>query len=163
MESSKRRGFTTIEMIAVMVVFGITAALAGPRFYQLVTAVSTRTAADRLARAAELARANAVRFGRDAELRIDQTGMRFWVQVDTTVNVSGVKDTIGSIQDLSNSKVTMALTVAGATKTSAIVCFDVRGVRSTRSPCDVGIASILFSQSTHSDSVQVTSLGKVVR
>jgi len=156
-------GFTIIETILVLVVFGVIAAIAGPKFYSGFGSTTTRTTADRFARAAELTRAAAVRYGRDAELRVDQSGRRFWVQVDTTVNVTGVKDTIGPIQDVSSSRVTMSLKLDGSAAASAIVCFDVRGIRSSRSPCQTGIVSTAFTLDAHVDSVEITAVGKVLR
>ena len=159
MPVSKRRGFTTIELIIVLVVFGIVAALAGPKFYDAFIAAQTRTAADRFVRATELARASAVRFGRDAEVHIDASGKRFWVTVDTSVNLTGQKDTIGPIQSLVDAKVTITANPAADT----LICFDIRGIRSSRGLCQTGGLAVLFSYTGRVDSVQITSLGKVLR
>src|SRR4030095_8735387 len=132
MQSSTTRGFTTLEMLTVMVVFGILAAITGPKFYASYAAATTHTAADRLGRAAELARASAVRFGRDAQLRVNTTTKRFWVQVDTTVNLSGVMDTIGPVQNFSDSRVGLSLALDGVAASSAVLCFDTGGLRATR-------------------------------
>ena len=163
MRRSTRRGFTTLEMLTVVVVFGILAAIAGPKFYASYAATTTHTAADRLARASELARASAVRFGRDAQLRVNTTTKQFWVQVDTTVNLTGVMDTIGPVQSFSESRVGLSLALDGVAASSAVLCFDTGGLRSTRSPCDSGAAAIAFDLASHVDTVQFTSLGKVLR
>jgi Tfp pilus assembly protein FimT len=159
MRDSRRSGFTTIELVIVFVVFGIMAALAGPKFYDAFIAAETRTAADRFVRATELARATAVRFGRDAEVHIDAAGKRFWVTVDTTVNLTGVKDTIGPIQNLADTKLTITANPAADT----LICFDIRGIRSTRGLCQGGGLAVLFSYTNRVDSVQITTLGKVLR
>jgi Tfp pilus assembly protein FimT len=163
MRSSMRSGFTQLETLTVLIVFSIVAAFAGPKFYANYAATTTRTTADRLARAADMARASAVRFGRDAELRIDTTAKKFWVQVDTSANLTGTKDTIGIVNDLLGSKVGMSLKLNGTAASTAIVCFDVRGLRSSRSPCQSGAAAVVFKLATHVDTVQVTTLGKVIR
>lgn len=163
MRSSTKSGFTTLELLTVTVIFGFMAAIAGPKFYATFAATTTRTSADRLARAAELARASAVRFGRDAELRVDTTTKRFWVQVDTTVSLTGVKDTVGIVQDLLATKVGMSLTIDGASSASTVLCFDVRGLRSSRSPCQSGSIVVVFRLDSHVDTVRVTTLGKVLR
>jgi Tfp pilus assembly protein FimT len=158
-----RSGFTQLETLTVLIVFSIVAAFAGPKFYANYAATTTRTTADRLARAADLARSSAVRFGRDAELRIDTTTKTFWVQVDTSANLSGTKDTIGIVNDLRSTKVGMSLKLNGTAASTAIVCFDVRGLRSSRSPCQGGAAAVVFRLDTHVDTVQITTLGKVIR
>jgi Tfp pilus assembly protein FimT len=163
MRTAMRSGFTTLETISVVVVFSVIAAIAGPKFYAQYAAVTTRTSADRLVRASEMARATAVRFGRDAELRIDTTTKTFWVQVDTSANLSGVKDTIGIVNDLTGTKVGMTMKVSGSNAATAVVCFDVRGLRSSRSPCQGGDVAVYFRLDTHVDTTAVTSLGKVLR
>ena len=163
MRTPMKSGFTTLETMTVVVMFGTLAAIAGPKFYANVAATTGRTTADRLARTAELARATAVRFGRPAELRVDTATKRFWVQVDTTANLSGVKDTIGIVQDIRASRIGMSLTLDGSSASTAVVCFDVRGLRSTRSPCESGPAVVVFKFDTRVDTVQITSIGKVIR
>jgi hypothetical protein len=146
-----------------MVLFGITGAIAGPKFYTNFAAAASRTTADRLARAADLARTTAVRYGRDAELRVDTATKKFWVQVDTSAHLTGIKDTIGVVQNLSQSKIGMSLALGGTGQSSAIICFDVRGLRSSRSPCQSGAAVVVFQLASRVDTVQVTTLGKVIR
>ena len=163
MRSSMKSGFTTLELLTVTVLFGLMTAIAGPKFYATYASTTTRTTADRLVRAAEMARAAAVRYGRDAELRVDTTTKKFWVQVDTSANLTGVKDTIGIVQNLASTKVGMALKVNGASSASAVVCFDVRGLRSSRSSCQSGSIAVEFRLDSHVDTVQVTTLGKVIR
>jgi Tfp pilus assembly protein FimT len=163
MRAQLKPGFTTLETITVMIIFGTMAAVAGPKFYASYAAATSRTTADRLARGAELARATAVRLNRPAELHVDTVGKKFWVEVDTTVNMSGVKDTVGIVQDVRSTKVGMALSLNGSSAATAVVCFDVRGMRSTRSSCQSGAAIVVFRLDTHVDSVQVTSIGKVIR
>jgi type II secretory pathway pseudopilin PulG len=160
---STKSGFTTLELMTVLVMFGFVTAIAGPKLYSGYAAVSTRTAADRLARVAELARISAIRYGRDAQLKVDTTTKRFWAQIDTTVGLTGVMDTIGPVQTLPSSRTGMRLTLAGSAASTAIVCFDIRGIRSTRTPCQSGAAIVVFSVDNHVDTVRVTAMGKVIR
>ena len=160
---SMKSGFSTLELMTVVVMFGFMTAIAGPKMYSGYAAATTRTAADRLARVAELARTSAIRYGRDAQLKVDTTTKRFWVEVDTTVNLTGVMDTIGPVQTISSARTGMSLSLGGAAASSATVCFDIRGIRSSRTPCQSGAVIVVFSAESHVDTVRVTTVGKVIR
>ena len=158
--NSMQRGFTLVQTILVLVMFAIVTRVAAPKFLDGFNLATTRTSADRFVRAHELARATAVRYGRDAELHIDTLTPRFWVVVDTTVNKTGVKDTIGPIQDLSASKVKMT------SVRDTMLCYDARAMRSTHGGCQGGHADTIVFKLTSSnrvDSVVISTLGKAIR
>ena len=76
-------GFTLVEMLVVITVMGTLAAVLMPSMVTAFRQRATRGWVDRLTMAHGLARATALRFGRVAELHIDATNKRFWVEVDT--------------------------------------------------------------------------------
>lgn len=65
-----RGGFTLVEMLLVLVIAGIMAALAGPSFVTWIRTITSRGAADQLATDLALARVQAVRNGQTASIRI---------------------------------------------------------------------------------------------
>ncbi len=146
-------GFTLIEMLIVITVMGVLVAVVMPNMVTSFRQRATRGAVDRLAMTHGLARATAVRFGRVAELHIDAANGRFWVEVDTSG--TGIRDTIGVVNDLSG-QVTML-------STRTLLCFDLRGLTTTRNACEAGDALVQFSLQGRTDTLQTSVLGKVLR
>ena len=146
-------GFTLIEMLIVLTVMGVILAVAMPNMVTAYRLRATRGAVDRLAMAHGLARATAVRFGRVAELHIDAANGRFWIEVDTSG--TGIRDTVGSMNDMAG-QVTM-------TSNRTLLCFDLRGLTTTRGACEAGDALVTFSSRGRTDTLQTTVLGKVLR
>src|SRR4051794_35490575 len=89
-----RRGFTMIEMIMVLGLIGIVAAIGGPRVGAALQRRTTASAADQFALTHSLSRSTAIRYARVAQLHIDASTRRFWVDVDTSANGSGQRATI---------------------------------------------------------------------
>ncbi len=100
-----------------------------------------------------LARSTAVRYGRVSELHIDATNVRFWVEVDTSG--TGIRDTVGLMNDLAR-QVTMS-------SNRSLICFDPRGLTTTRDACEGGDAMVQFSRSGRVDTLEITALGRVLR
>ena len=146
-------GFTLIEMLIVITVMGTLVAILLPSMATAFRQRATRGAVDRLAMAHGLARATAIRSGRVAELHIDAANTRFWVEVDTSG--TGIRDTVGLMTDLAV-QVTM-------TSTRSLLCFDSRGLTTTRNACEAGDALVEFSLEGRTDTLQTTVLGKVLR
>ncbi len=146
-------GFTLIEMLIVLTVMGALVAILMPSMVTAFRQRATRGAVDRLAMTHSLARATAVRFGRVAELHIDAANGRFWVEVDTSG--TGIRDTVGLLTDLGG-QVTM-------TSDRSLLCFDSRGLTTTRNACESGDALVQFSLQGRTDTLQTTVLGKVLR
>ena len=147
------KGFTMLEMLIVMTVMGVILAVSLPSMVTAFRQRATRGAVDRLAMAHGLARATAVRLGRVAELHIDAANGRFWVEVDTSG--TGIRDTIGVMNDLGG-QVTML-------SDRTLLCFDLRGLTTTRGACEAGDALVQFSLQGRTDTLQTTVLGKVLR
>jgi len=146
-------GFTLIEMLIVLTVMGVMVAVALPSMVTAYRQRATRGAVDRLAMTHSLARATALRFGRVAELHIDAANGRFWVEVDTSG--TGIRDTVGLMNNLTG-QVTMS-------SNRSLLCFDSRGLTTTRNACESGDALVQFSLAGRTDTFQTTVLGKVLR
>jgi Tfp pilus assembly protein FimT len=142
------------EIIVVMFIGGVLMAITVPKLETLYQGSASGAAADAFVRAHELTRATAARFGRDAQLHIDATTSSFWVDVDTSG--SGQRATIGGVSSYANQNVTL-------TSTDTLMCFDMRGLRSSRGLCQSGAATVVFSRSPRVDTVQITHLGKALR
>ena len=146
-------GFTLLEMLIVLTVMGVIIAVSLPSFVTGFRQRATQGAVDRLAMSHGLARATALRFGRVAELHIDAANGRFWVEVDTSG--TGIRDTVGVMNDLGG-QVTML-------SNRTLLCFDLRGLTTTRDACEAGDALVQFSLQGRTDTLQTTVLGKVLR
>src|SRR5205807_4630589 len=125
---SNRRGFTMIEMVMVLGLIGIVAAIGAPRIGAALQRRTTASAADQFALTHSLSRSTAIRYARVAQLHIDAAGNRFWVDVDTSANASGERATIAYVRDVSTTGLTM-------TSTRSLLCFDARGLPSTTGSC----------------------------
>ena len=150
-------GFTLIEMLIVITVMGLLVAVLMPSMVTSFRQRATRGAVDRLAMTHALARATAVRFSRVAELHLyvgnQGKDSRFWVEVDTSG--TGIRDTVGFMSDLTG-KVTMSTN-------RQLLCFDSRGMTTTRGTCESGDMLVEFSAQGRTDTLQTTILGKVLR
>ena len=146
-------GFTLIEMLIVLTVMGIIVAVGMPNMVNAYRQRATQGAVDRLAMTHGLARATAVRFGRMAELHIDAANGRFWIEGDTSG--TGIRDTDGIVNDLGGQ--------IAMTSNRTLLCFDLRGLTTTRGACEAGDVLVTFSSRGRTDTLQTTVLGKVLR
>lgn len=156
MLETQRRGFTLIDTIIVLTVMAIVAATGGPKLSAALQSRTTASAADQFVLTHSLSRSTALRYGRVAQLHVDATGKRFWVDVDTSANGIGQRATIAYVRDVSGSGLTM-------TSTRALLCFDAQGIASTSGSCEPGDAKVIFSDGAMADTVTTTALGKVLR
>ena len=148
----KQSGFTLMEALIGISVIGL---LAGMTFSRTDSwdRFATKGAADRFISAHHKARTAAVRFGAVAEIRIEPSTDRFWVQIDTSVSESGVMDTIGAVVDLSEDQVDLRAT-------GSLLCFDPRGLVAAAAGCPTtGSLAVAFSRGDSSDSLTVTASG----
>ena len=156
MRGQLKRGITVIELIMVLSVTGIVAAIGGPKVSAVMQRRTTASVADQFVQTHSLARSTALRFGRVAQLHIDAAGRRFWIDVDTSANGIGQRATIAYVRDVSGNGLQM-------TSTRALLCFDARGIASTLGSCEPGDAMVIFTDGTMRDTVATTALGKVLR
>ena len=147
-------GFTLTELIIVLVMFAMLAAVAVPKVMEAFRQRSVMTAADRLVLAHTLARSTALRYGRVAQLHIEPANTRFYVDVDTSG--TGQRAIIGGVQTLNAGGLTF-------TATRTLLCFDARGMATTRGGCTGGGDTVTFTLGPRTQTVTVTSLGKVLR
>jgi len=156
MLATNRRGFTMIEAVMVMSVLGIVAAIGGPKISAALQRRTTASAADQFILTHSLTRSTALRYGRVAQLHVDATGQRFWVDVDTSANGIGQRAIIANVRYVNDNGLHM-------TTNRALLCFDARGIASTAGSCESGDAKVIFSNGVMADTVATTILGKVLR
>ena len=148
-------GYTLVELMTVLVLAGLGVAIAAPPLASTYERTASRTARDQFVSTHSLARSMAVRYGRVAELHIDASGARFWVEVDTS-SIGGMNARVGVTKDLNAAKVLL-------TSDRSMLCFDVRGLPTTRGACEAADATLTFSVEGKADTVKITALGKVLR
>ena len=153
---TRRHGFTVIEMLIVLTLIGIVAAIGGPKVGAALQRRTTASAADQFTLTHSLSRSTAIRYGRVAQLHIDAATRRFWIDVDTSANGTGQRATIAYVRDVSASGLTM-------TSTRALLCFDARGLPSTSGSCEPPDTKVVFSDGATADTIATTALGKVLR
>jgi len=153
---TRRHGFTMIETIMVLSLIGIVATIGGPKIAAALQRRTTGSAADQFTLTHSLSRSTAIRYARVAQLHIDTTGSRFWVDVDTSANGTGQRATIAYVRDVSATGLTM-------TSTRTLLCFDARGLPSTTGSCEPADARVVFSDGSTADTIVTTALGKVLR
>ena len=156
LEHMNKSGFSLLEILTVVLIVGIMAGITFPRIGGVQTRFAVRGAVTEFMSAHSLTRATALRQGGVAELHIDATNDRFWVEVDTSVARSGVMDTVGFIVDLSTERV-------GLTSTETVLCFDGRGLPSTAAGCATSGATVSFTREDIADTIRTTALGKILR
>jgi prepilin-type N-terminal cleavage/methylation domain-containing protein len=152
----RRRGFTLLEVIIVLALLAVIAAMGAPRLSAALRRRTTQTAADQFATAHSLARATAVRYGRVAQLHIDAGTRRFWVDVDTSANNIGQRATIWYTRDLTQPSLVMA-------SNRSLLCFDARGLPLVLGACEAGDATVIFTMREKADTVTTAALGKILR
>ena len=153
---SRCGGFSVVELLIVLTVFGTLAALAAPGIVDARSRTSVAHAADRFVLSVSVAQAMAIRYGRVGELHIDSATNRFWVEIDTTRAASGTHDTVGVVTDLGDQSIDIAAT-------NSLLCYDPRGLGTDRGSCDSPATTVTFTRGDHSTEVNVNSVGKAIR
>ena len=152
----RQRGFTLLEIIIVLALLAVVAATGVPKLSAELRRRTTQLAVDQLAQAHSLARATAVRYGRVAQLHIDPSTTRFWVDVDTSANGVGQRATIWYVRNLAQSGLVM-------TSNRSLLCFDARGLPLVGGACESGDATVIFTALDRADTLRTAALGKILR
>jgi Tfp pilus assembly protein FimT len=147
-------GFTLVEAAIVMVAVGLLTAMSIPKLSAGLQQRAVSSAANEFVLAHSFARSTALRYGRVAQLHIDASMARFWVDVDTSG--TSVRDTVGLPHDLAAQGIQL-------TTTRAVLCFDARGFATTNATCAGGDVTVVLMASNWLDTVRTTTLGKVLR
>ncbi len=148
------KGFTLLELMAAVAIVTITTGMAMPRLLEQMGSAQRRSATHQFVSAHALTKATAIRYGTVAELHIDVSGSRYWIEVDTSYG-GGVTDTV-RMHDYSEESVVMA-------SNRYLVCFDGRGLPSTAGACQAADATVVFAESSQADTLRFTLLGQVLR
>ena len=142
-----------MEMLVSTMLVWIAAAVAFPSVVAAWEQLSVRGAMDQFAAAHHKARTAAVRYGRVAELHIDTANSRFWVELDTSVSMSRVMDTVGGVVDLGENRVVISAS-------TLLLCFDARGLVAVVSGCPGdGSGTFTLTRADAADTLTTTSGG----
>ncbi len=145
----RRRGFTLPEMLVVVLIMGIMAAMAGPRLMRLMQVTSQRSAANQLVADLGRARATAAREGQTASVRVVSSTV-YTVTLDTP---AGASLRVLRRVDLSQLNAATTFTSAAGSR----IAFDSRGIY--RSDLSSG-TDFVVRRGTSSDTVRVTQVGR---
>jgi Tfp pilus assembly protein FimT len=147
-----------IELALCLTIAGLLIAMGLPKMVGANSRRTVATAADQFVAAHSLARAVALRFGRESRLHIDTATGRFFVDVDTSG--TGFRGRIGFPHDVGSSGVKIA-------STDTVLCFSARGLETAGGPCRVRVDTLKFTwpkdTATAGISLQINALGKVLR
>lgn len=149
-------GFTLLDIVIVVTLVGLLAGITFPQIGAMQTRFAIRGYVNTFMSAHAMARTTAVRQGGVAELHIDATNDLFWVEVDTTIDGSGVMDTVGVVVDVSEFGVDLS-------STQTLLCFDGRGLASTAAGCATAGAVVAFTRGDEADTITTSALGKILR
>ncbi|MFL5563650.1 MAG: Tfp pilus assembly protein FimT/FimU [Gemmatimonadaceae bacterium] len=155
-KQDRRSGFTLLEIIIVLFLLAIVAAMGAPKLSAALRRRTTQTSVDQFATAHTLARATAMRYGRVAQLHIDAPTRRFWVDVDTSANGIGQRATLWYVRDLTQPGLVMS-------SNRSLLCFDARGLPLVLGACEAGDATVIFTAQEKADTLRTAALGKILR
>lgn len=149
----RNAGFTFVEILIVMIIIGIAAAMGIPRIRDSMQKQNVRSARAAIATMVAKTRAAAVQRGCRATLQLRASG-RAWITAckTSTVGATSTLDTIGGVELVASRwNVTMS-------ETNDSIRFDPRGIN-----VDYQQTIVRFLAGSIADSVIINQLGKVVR
>jgi len=148
----KRSGFTTIEMVIVVVLIGLIAAIGFPKIRQALDKTNVRSARAAVSTLAVTARAAAIQRGCPAVVHFVATNGTVWV----TTNCVAKVDTVSGVQQLGTRfNVTM-------TASRDSLRFDPRGLSLDNLGTTSTVITFTGAVASNTDSTVINPLGKVV-
>ena len=148
----RRSGFTTIEMVIVVVLIGLITMIGFPKISKMLDKTNVRSARDAVGTLAATARAAAIQRGCRSALHFTASPSTVWV----TTACPAKLDTVSGVQNLTTRfKVTLA-----ASRDS--VQYDPRGLSMDGFNSNT-VVRLTGSVATNKDSVMINPIGKVVR
>jgi prepilin-type N-terminal cleavage/methylation domain-containing protein len=148
----RRSGFTTIEMVIVVVLIGIIAAIGFPKIRQALDKTNVRSARVAVGTLAAIARSAAIQRGCRAALHLASATSTVWVTTACPAKV----DTVSAVRNLSAQfNVTM-------TSTQDSVQYDPRGLSLDNFSVPT-VVYLMGSVGSTTDSLLINQIGKVVR
>jgi prepilin-type N-terminal cleavage/methylation domain-containing protein len=143
-----RRGFTLPELLLVVCIMGIMAAMAGPRLFRWAQVAGQRGAANQVVADLSLARVQAVRQGQTVSLRI----------ISPTLYRVTVDDNVGApVRVLKSTNLARSYRNTTLNPATGRIAFDSRGVLST------ALNSVTVAHGSVRRTVNVTTVGRVYR
>ena len=151
-----RKGFTAVELMIVVILIGVIAAIGFPKIRQALDKSNVRSARVSITTFVAIARGSAVQRGCGAVVHfVSGTTSRAWVTACPRFTAgAGTVDTVATIDDLeARFNVSMQATTDS-------VQYDPRGLRR-----DNALTIVRFSgnSASNTDSVTINQMGKVVR
>jgi prepilin-type N-terminal cleavage/methylation domain-containing protein len=148
---SRRRGFTLIETLLVIVIISILVLISYPKISSAMVKTNVRGARTMLANMFAKARTAATQTNRQTRLRF--SGNQVWIVASPRLLPGiGAVDTIGPVENLNT------LYGVGVTSPVDSVIFDPRGLAAFGATSTFKVA-----KSGHTDSILVDGLGRIVK
>lgn len=160
MRTSRRRGFTLIEMLMVLTVAAILSGLGYPRLRTFMLKSNVRSARSTVINTVQQAKARALMEGRSVTVNFDNTADKIWMTASPRrlACPTGTcdRDTVGVIVNLVQ-QYGVDLTAARSDNDDpAYFSFDLRGLGNSGSS-----VTVLLTRGGFQDSVYVSSYGRV--
>jgi prepilin-type N-terminal cleavage/methylation domain-containing protein len=154
---SRRNGFSLIEMLIVVVILGIMAAMVYPRVSQVMAKNDLRSARTTLANNFAMARSLAMQRSRSASVNFNVNNVVVTMSPRMVWLAGSTLDTIGGVQNLN--------TLYGVTVTAPVasVNYDPRGFAGGPSGLGGALVTFVVSRSGKQDSVSLDYLGRVTK
>ncbi len=157
-----KNGFSVLELITTMTMGGILVMITLPASGTMVERSKLTAAKRQFMSAYNMAKAAARRHRGIAELHIDQSAGTFWVELDPGV-VGGTRDTVGGIRHVTGSGRQARSHDASLSSNRSLVCFDARGITTTRGSCQAGDLFVVITVNGRADTLRTTAMGQLLR
>lgn len=151
-----RRGFGVTDLLIALMLVGVMVAVAVPRIASAYQRASLRNAIEDFAATHSKARALAVQRGQIVELHVDAGATRYWLELESQNDWGRVfRDTLALTQ-VDGTRIAME-------SDRSLLCFDGRGLPTTRGSCEPGDAQLTFRSNSKARSLSITSTGRILR